>query len=291
MNVNFMPNAPAAPALVAATEELTFVPGSLAERVLWAQNAGFGGVELLATGEPGGVYVPTVDADDRADLRDLLQSTCLVVQAPHQQTWDVSLVSPSSAIRRASLTEIWAVCRFAGMVGGNRRNVSPPLVLVRTGTPPIGVGADRVQAFLLESLAALDRMAGEHGVQIGIATRDVMQSPQDWDILLGGQFSNTGIAFDACHALHSQTPEAVASSLRQIADVLVSVRVGDSKNCKGADNCRTVLANALREMNYQGMVSLAAPELGAGGDGETALCESLQKWGTALHPAENDPRL
>ena len=266
-----MPQAPTGPTLAVSLEDLSFVPGSLAERIAWAQNIGFGGVELLATGEPDGVHVPSVDADDRAQLRELLQNTRLLVSAPHQQTWDVTLVSPSSAIRRASLTEIWAVCRFAGVVGKSAAG-APPIVLVRTGTPPISVGAAHVQNFLRESLSALDRTAAEHGVQIGVISRDIMQSPGDWAALTTG-VSHTGLAFDAAHALDRHTPEEVAELLRRFADVLVSVRVPS-----GDADARPVIANALREINYQGVVSLALSEAESGHNAENAAVEACQAW-------------
>lgn len=253
MDINFLPDSPhAKPPLVVSLEELQFVPGGVAERIVWAQEAGFSGVEILATGEPtSGVHVPSVDAEDRAHLREVLQNGRLVVQAPHQQTWDVTLVSPSSAIRRASLTELWAVCRFAGVVAGE--NAPLPVVLVRTGTPPLGIGSVRVREYLRESLQVLDRTAGEQNVRIGLLNRDVMETMDDKESLLG-DLHHTGLALDIPHALldQSTTLAYVAALLRQFAGRFEYVRVPFAN---GHD--RAFLADTLKQTGYAHAISLA----------------------------------
>ena len=274
MDINFLPTPGDAPTLAVSLEELRFVPGGIEERIAWVQNAGFGGVEFLATGEAAsGIHAPSVDASDRARLHDVLDGLHLVVQAPHQQTWDVTLVSPVAAGGRVSLLELWSVCRFAGAVGGGAET-GPPLVLVRTGTPPLGVGQTRVLEFLRESLMALDRMAGDHNARIGLTARDVLENPYEWEFALDG-LQNTGIAFDAVHALdRGASAEDCAGLLRRFAPALAYVRMGAGEN-------RAFFAETLRQAGYANVLCVALAESGdralSTGD---VLCRD---WKNALH--------
>ena len=86
---------------------------SLAERLAWARENGFGGVEIAATGRPRDLYAPSVGREERARLKEEMAGFAAVaVEAPRQETFDVSLVSPSASIRRASVTEIWSCLRL-----------------------------------------------------------------------------------------------------------------------------------------------------------------------------------
>lgn len=278
MDINFLPARGDDPTLTVSLEEIRFVPGGIEERIAWVKEAGFGGVELLATGEAAsGIHAPSVDAEDRARLRDVLNGLNLVVQAPHQQTWDVTLVSPSAAIRRASLSELWAVCRFAGAVGGVSAP-RPPLVLVRTGTPPLGMGQTRVLEFLRESLMALDRMAGDHNARIGLTSRDVLENPHEWEFALEG-LQNTGIAFDTVHALdRGMTAVDCAGWLRRIAPALAYVRMG-------ADENRAFFADTLRQSGYANVLCVALAD--HEGDRLAAGERLCRDWKIALQDTGN----
>lgn len=282
MDINFLP-APLSgpPPLVVSLEELRFVPGGIDRKIAWARENGFGGVELLATGEPAsGIHAPTVDAGDRARLQETLQNMRLVVQAPHQQTWDVTLVSPSSAIRRASLSEIWSVCRFAGAVGDTA--MEPPVVLVRTGTPPLGMGSVRVLEILRESLHALDRMAGEHRVRIGLLPRDVLENPDDWEMVTSG-LQHTGFILDVPHLLDQAVPlTQIAALLRRFAGLFVSVRV---PHVSEAD--RAFLADTLRQTGYGHIVSLVLSPGSGETDEEAQTGAACREWSHALRHGQD----
>jgi len=163
---------------------------TLEARLDWAAENGFTGVELLATGEPWGVHTPGVTKEERARLREhVTRFARVAVMAPHQATWDVTLVSPSAAIRRASVSEIWSVCRFADAIGG-------AVVLVRSGMPPAGVPPAQAQAHLIECLTTLDRMAGDHNARIGLLNADLLADLSAFAALSGLSLPNTGIALD-----------------------------------------------------------------------------------------------
>lgn len=190
---------------------------TLDARLDWAAENGFAGVELLATGEPWGVHTPGVTKDERARLRDKVARFARVaVMAPHQATWDVTLVSPSSAIRRASVSEIWSVCRFADAIGG-------AVVLVRSGTPPAGVPAAQALSHLAECLTTLDRMAGDHNARIGLLTADLLADPSLLGSLSGLTLPNTGVALDLT-VVRPDDPR-VAPLLARCSDGVVHVRV------------------------------------------------------------------
>lgn len=165
------------------------------------------------------------------------------MQAPNQQTFDVSLVSPSASIRRASVAEIWSVCRFVDALGGG-------VVTLRTGVPPAGVTAERES--LVECLTTLDRMAGDHNATLALELTDYFYEGRNTDLLKMLSLRHTGFSLDTRLLSY---PEKVVPLIHRLAPRLFHVRLLDGVvDLPG-------MAEALAQENYAEMVSLcfAAP--------------------------------
>jgi sugar phosphate isomerase/epimerase len=240
---------------------------SLEERLDWAERLGFRAVELNATGEYSGFHAPEVSLEEREWLRQRLAGfTAIAVQGPYQETFDVTLVSPSSAIRRASLSELWAVCRFAKAVGAST-------VTVRTGTPPLGIADARRDVYLSECLTTLDQTAREQNVRIGVLNRDRFRHLPTLDDLQQLSLTETGIALDIAHALDLGTPpEIIAAFAAEHIAQLTYVRAPSLSDVYP-------IAAALLENGYRGMVTLTST-----GDTahDTALVAAREAWENAL---------
>jgi|GEM_PF-2167472 Sugar phosphate isomerases/epimerases len=183
---------------------------TLAARLDWAADEGFAGVEVPVTGAAGMPHAPGVSPDERAFLRDSLSRfDCVALEAPNQATFDLSLVSPSPAIRRASVSELWAVCRLAEAVGAKT-------VLVRTGNPPMGLAEARAGAYLGECLKTLDRMAGDHDCRLALLNADMLSRLVAFSFLEGAGFRHIGVALDLGAARALGEPDAAAA---RFADV------------------------------------------------------------------------
>jgi sugar phosphate isomerase/epimerase len=269
MSPNLVPqpeNRPAAaprrnPVIGVRTASLIAALPSLPERLAWARANGFGGVEIAATGRPRDLYAPSLSRDERARLRgEAAGFSAIVVEAPHQETYDVTLVSPSASIRRASVTEIWACLRFAEALGGGT-------VVVRTGNAPAGVDADRQLAFVAECLTTLDRMAGDHNARVAVVLADyfkpVSGRADRIDLIERLSLAHTGIALDASasrdEAQNGDVAAAAAvpglvAAVSRAGNRLAHLRLGpfDGKNETRA------LAGAAHEIGFTGMICLAA---------------------------------
>nr|CAA9279484.1 hypothetical protein AVDCRST_MAG63-3447 [uncultured Armatimonadetes bacterium] len=229
-------------------------------RAARAHAEGFSGLELPATGEPGKLYAPSVRPEERARWRDLLAPFhALSAVAPDKSGFDVSLVSPSAVIRRASVTEIWSVCRFIEALGGG-------VVSVRTGWPPAHVEPERARGHLVECLTTLDRMAGDHNAVIGLEAADYFDDASRFDLLEMVRLRHTGITLDTRHvsllrdALAEDGAESVVGRFaRRFAARLVHVRVhADEPFAPGlSEDDVADLVAALLEANYRGMTCLA----------------------------------
>lgn len=232
---------------------------TLGERLLWAREHGFQGVEIGATGGPRDLYAPAESREARARLREqAAEFAAVAVEAPYQETLDVTLVSPSSSIRRASVTEIWSCLRLAEALGGG-------VVVVRTGTAPAGVDALRQQAHVAECLETLDRMAGDHGVRVAVLLADYFRRGASADDerlrlldLLG--LPHTGVAVDLALLPHAASPgdergDALNGLIRRLGARLAHVRL----SAAGTNtNALTTIAAALRETGFLGMTCLAS---------------------------------
>jgi sugar phosphate isomerase/epimerase len=244
MNLNLLPQR--GPFVGVALE--IAVAASLDTQITQAAQLGFAAIELPMTGELPHLHAPNVSAEGREDLKIRLQPfRRVVIDAPHQATFDVTLVSPSAAIRRASLSEIWSACRFARAVGA-------ATVLIRPGAPPLGVRPMDRDRYLSECLTALDHTAGEQGVTIGVLNRDRfhrLRSLTDMDPL---PLQHTGVALDIAHALDmGETLEDVTAFIAERAASLVHVRVPLSMSVGEA------VAPVLLEAGYARMISLVPP--------------------------------
>lgn len=254
---------------------------TLDERIGWAREQGFDAAELLATGEPWGVHAPSVSREDRDFLRVCLEGFAGVsVQAPHQATFDVTLVSPSASIRRASVTEIWSVCRFVEAVGGGA-------VLVRCGMPPGGVSEDRMRAYLSECLTTLDRMAGDHNAVIAILNRDYFASLENFRGLDSLALKHTGIALDLENIAGAGllTERFVRDYAGRIAQVRVPVARAAALPAVGVDSGESGLAAErmaalLKGTDFRGIVCFASEGTGAEGvEGAAAtLLTARERW-------------
>lgn len=265
MSPNLVPqpeNRPAAartsPVIGIRTATLIAALPSLPERLAWARANGFGGVEIAATGRPRDLYAPLISREERARLRgEAAGFSAIVVEAPHQETYDVTLVSPSASIRRASVTEIWACLRLAEALGGGT-------VVARTGNAPAGVDADRQQAFVVECLTTLDRMAGDHNARIAVVLADYFKpvSGRDdrIDLIERLSLAHTGIALDAATARdEAQNGDVAAASglvaaVSRMGNSLAHLRLGPFEG----ENEARALAAAVREVGFKGMICLAA---------------------------------
>lgn len=226
------------------------------ERLRWAERHGFAAVEIGATGEPWGVYAPAVDAAERDALRTVIgPERTVAILAPTQATFDVTLVSPSAAIRRASVTELWSVCRLAGAL-----SPAGATVVIRTGVAPVGAAHAREAAHLSECLVTLDRMAGEHGATVAVLNADFFRDLRRYPALRPLRLAHTGAALDAQAALdHGADGNDLAAFVRECGDLLRHVRVPDV-----VSPALEPLAASLAEVGYGGMVcivpSAAAPD-------------------------------
>lgn len=246
MELNLLPSQmPRGPLLGVALPARPFA--DLAERLLWASEAGFEAVTVSATGEPGGLHTPDVSNDERADLRERLTAFRAVsVEAPHQATFDVSLVSPSSAIRRASITELWSVCRFADAIGAG-------LVLARSGLPPMGTSDRDRDARLSESLTTLDKTAGERGIGVALWNRDRFYRLSDFDDLRGMPLTQTGLAIDVAHAVAiGETLEQIGAFVATHSERVWVLRVPSTPDVGDA------LVPALQQAGYRNLICFAS---------------------------------
>jgi len=249
----------AGPTLGIATASLAALP-SLAERIAWAREHGFDGIEIAATGRPRDLYAPSVTKTERIRLCDALNGFgAVVVEAPHQATLDVTLVSPSSAIRRASVAEIWSCLRVIDALGGG-------VVLVQTGRAPAGVHGDRQRDFVAECLTTLDRMAGDHNARIGILTTDYFRRGERLDLLDLLRLRHTGVALDTAELVDDTFPAAVAAAsvagdgladlVRRLGPRLIHLRLGGDLPVS-EDTATAGLAAALQSTRYAAMTCLA----------------------------------
>lgn len=223
----------AGPVVGLSLDGLLLPATNLVDAADWALLQDFGGLEVPATGEVGGfaVHAPSVPAEEREALRERLtrgaspgedRPALLAAQAPNQATFDVTLVSPSSAIRRASVSELWSVCRFLGAASPAPGGIA----LVRTGVAPTGVGERRQAEFLSETLTTLDRMAGEQGAQVGLLNYDWLTPLSAYARLHALDLRNTGVALDVGHALdRGETWETVRDFIADCPLPLLHVRV------------------------------------------------------------------
>jgi sugar phosphate isomerase/epimerase len=244
MNLNLLPQR--GPSVGVALESVA--AGTLADQIARAERLGFAAVEIPMTGELPHLHAPNLSPEVREAVNGWLHSfRRVVIDAPHQATFDVTLVSPSAAIRRASLSEVWSVCRFARVVGAT-------IVLVRTGVPPFGVRPADRDRYLSECLTALDHTAGEQGVTIGILNRDRFHRLRSLSELDPMPLRHTGVALDVAHALDmGETLEDVTAFIAEHGPALIHVRVPVSTAVGEA------VAPALLEAGYGGMISLVPP--------------------------------
>lgn len=239
---------------------------TLPERIAWARDVGFSGIELLATGGSWGLHAPGVRREDRERLRDALAPFgALAVQAPDKETFDVTLASPSAAIRRASVSEIWSVCRFVDALGGG-------VVLVRAGSPPAGVAEDQERQFVAECLTTLDRMAGSHNARIAITNHDYFARVDNFRLLDLLSLRHTGIALDIGGS------GDVSAFLRQNVARIFHVR---APAAPGVDES---IAAPLRSAEFRGMVCLAGGEARRPASPEQVL-QARQIWENVLAQA------
>jgi len=229
----------------------TLPTGLLTERFQWASEAGFTGVELPAHGGTGGFHTPDISLEEREVLATHLKPfRGIALTAPYQESFDLTLVSPSAAIRRASLSEIWSVCRFAGMVGGKLS--ARPIVLVRSGMPPLGTPLTMSDHWLLESLGALQRTAQEQNVLLGVLSRDRFRRLADLDGFRSTPLAYTGIALDIEYLLDmGETLPEIVAFLEQGVERIVYLRV------PATTAIATTLAPVLHSLHYAGMITLA----------------------------------
>lgn len=242
------------------------------DRAAWAQAEGFDAVELSATGEPWSLHAPLVSADEREYLRDKLRDFRGVsVAAPHQATFDVTLVSPSSAIRRASISEIWSVCRFVGALGGG-------IVLIRTGTSPFGISEEHQREFISESLVTLDRMAGDHNALIGLSDFDYFTHWENFAGLRALNLRHTGFVLDLDHLAAAGGPAALKQFLQQNAGQTLQVRVPVTA-AAGADEAggdsMDLLASLVSGGAFGGIICLTTEPTGGA---EKALLAARDRW-------------
>lgn len=283
MSLDLVPDGPrlrrfrdnSGPALGISTAALAALP-SLAERVAWARDHGFDGIEIAATGRPRDLYAPSVGRDERARLREAVAGFAqIAVEAPHQETYDVTLVSPSASIRRASVAEIWSCLRLAEALGGGT-------VVVRTGKAPTGVNADRQRAHVIECLQTLDRMAGDHNALLAVLSDDFFRGGERVDLLDMLRLRHTGVALDIGLLAHDgngrapTSPGDVADLVRALSDRLVHVRLS-------ADADASVAA-ALAEAGFSGMACFA-PGPDAVSPEQSARLAAVWKGTLAAHAA------
>ena len=243
---------------------------TLPERIAWAKNVGFTGIELLATGEPWGLHAPGVRREERERLREALAPfAALAVQAPYKETFDVTLASPSAAIRRASVSEIWSVCRFVDALGGG-------VVLVRAGSPPPGVAEDQERQFVAECLTTLDRMAGSHNARIAITNHDLFARVDNFRLLDLLSLRHTGISLEI-----GGTTDLSAFLQQNVARIF-HVR---APAAPGVDES---IAAPLRTTEFRGMVCLTGGQPPRGKSQRAASPEQVLQARRVWEDALND---
>ncbi len=260
MDLNFLPrrnrsNAPRVGAHLPARSlpPVPFGVPTLSDELEAVREAGFRSVVVSATGEAGGLHTPPITNEQRAELAEILHGfEQTVIEAPHQGTFDLTLVSPSPAIRRASVTELWSVCRFAQMVGAD-------LVLVRTGLPPLGTGDGRVGLHLAESLQTLNKMADERQINVGVWNADRLSRLADLESVSDMGLDRVVGAVDVEHALAmGETVSELVAFVERQGDRLGLVRVPPSL-APGSPNTQ-MLADALTESGFMGLLCLTLPQ-------------------------------
>jgi hypothetical protein len=230
--------------------------GTLDDALGTTRASGFRGIELSATGTPNDLYAPAVTSEDRARLRDAVSGLAVAVRAPTQATFDVSLVSPSAAIRRASVAEIWSACRLVGALGGG-------VVLVRSGVAPDHVTERQQQVFLAQCLQTLDRVAGDHHARIAVEMSDFFARPDRCALLDVLPLKNVGLAFgtgglsDVANGAGALTVRGgIGAFVARAAPRLRYVRLRPRDEAAGLLG---EIGVALRAAGYAGMVCGAFP--------------------------------
>ena len=261
MSLNFLPDRRSGKRRALGLNTASLALPSLAERIDWARHNGFSGIEIAATGKPHDLHAPAVSQEDRERLRNTVSAfEAVAVQAPYQEVFDVTLLSPSSSIRRASVAEIWACFRLVEALGGG-------VVTIRTGWAPEGVDGDRQRDFLVECLSTLDRMAGDHNATVGILTSDYFRFGERLELLEILPLRHTGITLHASlsalfrHGRMMSAPIGSAEALiERFATHLVHVQLSDfdgETDRLGLGQGRLNLAGiarALHAARYNGMV-------------------------------------
>lgn len=188
-------------------------PGSgLLDRIGWTRTQGYGGIVLDVRGTPDALHAPSVSSVERDRLRAATeQFEQVALLAPTQDTFDVTLVSPSSAIRRASLAELWSVCRLAGMLSDERRKT---LVLVRAGVPPQSLPIERHREYLRESLHQLNKTAEDQNCLVALWNRDYFTDPEDFGLLEMLPSQNLRAALDLRPTFAQEEEAALSNFLR-----------------------------------------------------------------------------
>ncbi|GAB4451457.1 MAG: hypothetical protein OHK0029_00660 [Armatimonadaceae bacterium] len=256
----------------------TFAPGTLPELLERAEDAGFPGVELPAHGGGTGFHAPTISTAERDSLADQMRAFRLVsAAAPYQETFDVTLVSPSAAIRRASLSEIWSVCRFLGTVASETSGL--PVVVLRSGVPPMGVPDSQGDTWLSESLYTLERTAREQGVLLGLVSRDRFRRLGDLPPLLQAGFTQIGIALDIGHLRDMGEPlPDILRFIESYPEQIVYIRV------PADPDLARQLGPVLHEVGYGGMVTLSPDR-----DDLAMLPAAYHIWRAILSLADSSP--
>ncbi len=262
MSLNFLPERRASQTRTLGIGTGSLALASLPERLDWARENGFRGIEIAATGRPRDLHAPAVRQEDRERLRQAVSAfDAVAIQAPYQEVFDVTLLSPSSSIRRASVAEIWACFRLVEALGGG-------VVTIRTGWPPEGVDQDRQREFLAECLGTLDRMAGDHNATVGVLTSDYFRFGERLELLEMLPLRHTGItlhtSLSALLFRHGRTMSAPVENgetlIQRFAPRLVHVQLSDFDNesdglALGQGRLDIAgIAHALQTVHYQGMV-------------------------------------
>ena len=246
---------------------------SLHEGIAWVREAGFTGIEIDASARPGALHAPAVSREDRTRLRaELADLSGLALVAPHKDTFDVSLVSPSAAIRRASVAEIWAVCRLAEALGG-------AVVSVRSGWAPSGVDRRRQRELLLECLTTLDRVAGDHNATIGVENADYFADADALGELEALPLRHVGITLDAERLIENRG-EPVETLVRRFGRRIVHLRLPGPEGGDPSDPADVVAA--LEANRYVGMTCLVP---GRGFVSPEQARETKARWDRAVADA------
>ena len=193
------------------------------EQIEWIKNNDFEEISFHAcrylSGNGKGIEPDMNDRDLIRRLKKALSRFDRVeIHAPFDN-YDVSLVSPNSLVREASIKTLQKTIVFAREIGAD-------VVTFHTETSQAVMNREEYRKNLLGSLIELDKMAGKAGVKLG------GELTSDYDLLEKASLQNVGLTIDTGHVSFDNGAGykefgTIGGLIQQFADRIFHLHVHD----------------------------------------------------------------